>query len=97
MCMSEMPFGQSTSRPAPNYCRNHPKVDLGRYIGLIGCYPYQFYCAQCFLKAIEDIPAFAAKNPTAFNVPIDAPTIQAVLDVLYQKWGLTDERQARLT
>lgn len=82
MCLAELDVAQQ-SRPGPNPCPIHPHFDMGRYSAFCG---YQRNCADCIIDAINALKI----NPEKFGLDVkpDIPTIELVLDVLYQKFGL---------
>ena len=88
MCMADLPFGGEFT-PAPNYCPSHPDFDMG--IGATdsyGFYGYRHKCPQCIVAAIKRIPQDFASGFLGLHAP-DPKTIELVLDVLDQKFGLT--------
>ena len=89
MCLFSDGIGYDAVEAAgPHPCPFHPTFNQGRrrFNGR-----FQFRCEHCVMDTIKDIPAMYAAHYSG-SLPIDAHTIQVVLDVLYEKldFPLTD-------
>lgn len=85
MCTAELDFDE-IYKPGPNYCPKHPGFDMG-FRGrspMSGFIRYGRACQHCIVDAIKKMPT----DEWLAVYKIDPATIQAVLDVLDQKFGL---------
>ena len=89
MCLAESNF-ENLFRPGPNPCPIHPRFDRGNYTTspMSGFGGYQRACQYCIVDAIKKLRDPEWVRLAAIDTPIDDKTIEVVLDVLDQKFGL---------
>ena len=85
MCTAEVNFAD-IYKPGPNYCPAHPDFDMGSrgMSPMSGFINYRHVCPHCIVDTIKTIPT----DQWLTDYKIDPGTIQVVLDVLDQKFGL---------
>ena len=84
MCLAALPLPTAEECARIHYCSVHPTIPLGRRSFNPFGYGYQHFCPPCLANTIAAMP----QHPEWFPIPIDLPTLQLVLDLLDQKWGI---------